>query len=133
MEALMAAGILLAVVVSVTSAITAGQQHALEAHQRIAGSLAGEELMGRLITVAYDDLPSWNGYTELVGAMTDMTGAPMPASFGQIGRDVQVATSLQSVPGPDIRIRGRTVTVRAFSADGRILAEFIRFIPEPQS
>ena len=45
MESLMASGILLVIVVAVTSAITAGQQHAYEAHLRIAASLAAEELL----------------------------------------------------------------------------------------
>ena len=48
LEALMAAGILFAVVVGVTSAVTAGQLHAFEARQRIAASLAAEELIGRI-------------------------------------------------------------------------------------
>ena len=127
----MAAGILLAVVVSVTSAITAGQQHAFEAHQRIAASLAAEELMGRLITIPYEELPNWSGYTEAAGAMTDATGAAMPGTFATIGRDVQVSTSLKTLPEPDVRVRGRTVRVRAFDNAGRILVEFNRFIPEP--
>ena len=132
LEALMAAGILLAVVVSATSAITAGQQHAYEAQQRIAACLAGEELMGRLLTVEYNALPGWNGYTEAAGTMTDMSGAPTPESFAAIGRDVQVSTALRTVPDVDVRVRGRVVHVRAFSAQGRVLAELDRFIPEPQ-
>jgi hypothetical protein len=132
LESLMAAGILLAVVVSATSAITAGQQHAYEAHQRIAAGLAGEELMGRLLTVDYDALPTWNGYAEAAGAMVDMTGATMPQSFASIGRDVQITTALRTIPDVDVRVRGRMIHVRAFNAQGRVLAELDRFIPEPQ-
>jgi hypothetical protein len=132
-EALMATGILLGIVVSVTSAITAGQQNAYEAHERIAGALAAEELMGRLVTVDYATLPSWHGYSEPVGTMTDMNGQPMPDSMGMVGRDVQVATSLKEIGDLAIRVRGRTVVVRAFNNDARILAEISRFVPEPQS
>ena len=133
MEALMASGILLGIVVAVTSAITAGQQHAYEAHRRIAATLATEELMGRLITIPHDDLAGWNGYTEPVGAMTDMSGAPMPGSFGMVGRSVQVATSLESFEDLEVIVRGFTVQVRAFGSEGRTLAQLTRFIPEPQA
>src|SRR5262245_1838221 len=63
-EALMATGLLLVVVVAVSTAITAGQQQAYEAHQRIAASLAAEELMGRIAADDYASLLTWNGHTE---------------------------------------------------------------------
>ena len=129
----MAAGILLIIVVAVTSAITSGQQHAYEAHQNIAAALAAEELMGRLTIEDYDKLSSWNGFTEAVGAMTDMNGQAFPESFDMVGRQVQVTTSLQRIGGLGIDVRGRDVSIRAFDADGRILVELARFIPEPQS
>jgi type II secretory pathway pseudopilin PulG len=133
LEALMAAGILLVVVVSVTSAIAAGQQNAYEAHQRIAATLAAEELISRLAAETYDNLPTWDGHTEAAGDMTDMDGNLLPASFAMIGRDVRVTTALKTVPGPDVRIRGRVVRVRAFNEHGRVLSELSRFTPEPQS
>ena len=133
LESLMAAGILLIVVVSVTSAITAGQQHAYEAQQQIAASFAADELIGRLVIQPYGALPTWNGHTEPVGSMTDMSGQPMPTTFGAIGRAVQVTTSLKTLPGNSVRIRGRTVRVRAFVDDGRVLSDLSRFVPEPQS
>lgn len=127
----MAAGILLVIVLAVTSAITAGQQNAYEAHQRIAATLAAEELMGRLVTEPWDDLSAWSGYTEAVGTMTDIDGQPMPASFGMIGRQAEVTTTLKTISGLGVNIRGRTVTVRSFDTDGRILASVTRFVPEP--
>jgi hypothetical protein len=131
MEAMMAAGILLVIVVAVTSAITAGQQNAYEAHQRIAATLAAEELMGRLVTEPWDDLSGWNGYTEPVGTMTDIEGQPMPPSFDMIGRQTEVTTTLKTISGLGVNIRGRTVVVRAFNAEGRILSDLTRFVPEP--
>jgi len=133
MESLMAAGILLVIVVAVTSAITAGQQNAFEAHQRIAATLAAEELMGRLGTEPWDNLSGWNGYTEPVGTMTDIGGQPMPLSFNMVGRQAEVTTTLKTLSGLGVNIRGRTVVVRAFDADGRILASVTRFVPEPAS
>ena len=132
LESLMATGILLGVVVAVTSAITAGQQHAYEAHRRIAATLATEELVGRLITVPYADLVGWNGYTEAVGAMSDMTGSPLPDSFDMVGRSVQVGTSLENFEDLGVIVRGRTVQVEAFGSEGRTLARMTRFVPEPQ-
>ena len=129
----MATGILLAVVVCVTTPITTGQQHAYEAHQRIAASLAAEELMGRLIMQPYANLPAWNGHTEPVGQMTDVAGNPLPGTEGMIGRSVQVTTSLLTIADVGVNVRGRTVDVRSFNAEGRTLAELSRFIPEPQS
>ncbi|MCI0676631.1 MAG: hypothetical protein L0Y42_12760 [Phycisphaerales bacterium] len=137
LESLMATGILLTIVVSVTSAITAGQQQSHEAHQKIAATLAGEELMGRLLIQPYDQLPSWNGYSEPAGAMTDASGKSLPSSFDLIGRDVSVATTLSTITlagsnNATVRVRGRQVQVRSFNAQGRVLAEISRFIVEPQ-
>jgi hypothetical protein len=133
MEALMASGILLVIVVAVTTAITAGQQHAFEAQQRIAGALAAEELMCRLLTEPYDSLSGWNGFTEPVGTLTDMGGRPMPESFDAVGREVEVETRIEQLTDLGVNIRGRSVIVRAVDTEGRVLAELSRFIPEPQS
>ena len=133
LESLMATGILLAVVVSVSSAITAGQQNAYEAQQRIAGTLAAEELLGRLITLPYDQLPAWHGHSEAVGAMTDMAGEPLPGSMVMVGRGVRVTTTLQSLGAVGVRVQGRLVQVVSVNAEGRVLAELRRFVPEPQS
>jgi Tfp pilus assembly protein PilV len=131
LEAFMAASILLAVVLSVTTVITAGQQHAYEAHSRIAGTLAAEELLDRLATAPYSELSSWDGYVEAAGAMTDANGDPMPPSFGMAGRDVTVTAALVDIPAQSVLVRGRTVQVRALDPDGRVLADLSRFIPEP--
>lgn len=132
-EALAASAILLAVVVSVTSAITAGQEHALEANQRIAATLAAEELLGRLIIIDYASLPTWDGHNEPVGSMTDGTGEPMPPCFAMVGRSVSVVTTIQSIPSLGVNVNGRQVRVQAFDADGRTLADISRFLPEPRS
>ena len=133
LEALMAAGLLLVVVVAVISAITAGQQNAYEAHQRIAGALAAEELMGRVAAEDYSHLSNWDGHVEAVGALTDMGGQAMPITMQMVGRDVRVTLGMETIAGLNVRVRGKTVTVRAFNKQGRILANISRFIPEPQA
>ena len=65
--------------------------------------------------------------------MVDHDGLPLPESFIPIGRDVAVTTSLETIPDLGIEIRGRTVQVRAFNADGRVLADLRQFVPEPTS
>lgn len=129
----MAAGLLLTIIVAVTSAVSAGQQNARTAHERIAGTLAAEELMSRLATEPWDDLAKWDGYHEDAGAMVDELGVPYPDTFHMVGREVDVATTLQSVGALKINVRGRSVTVRAFNLDGATLVQLTRFIPEPQS
>lgn len=131
LEALMAAGILLVIVVAVTSAITAGQQHAQEAQLRIASTLAAEELIGRLSTKSYDELPSWHGHNEPCGTMTDGSGGTFPSTFNGVGRSVTVVQSLESVPGTGVQVLGRTVRVRAFDTLNRTLAELQCFVPQP--
>ena len=129
----MAAGILFAVVVGVTTAVTAGQLHAFEARQRIAASLAAEELIGRIITENYTGLPTWNGFNEQAGTMTDGADNPMPRTFAAIGREVEVITKLEAMTELGVVVRGRHILVRAFNPNGRTLAEITHFIPEPAS
>lgn len=127
----MASGILFVIVVAVASAITAGQQHSFEAQQRIAATLAAEDLMGRLIETPYAQLTTWNGYTEPVGTMTNAVGTPLPDGYGLIGRDVQVVPLMETIALPSVRVAGQQVTVRAFNAENRTLAQLVHFIPEP--
>ena len=133
LEALMAAGILLAVVVGVTTAVTAGQLHAFEARQRIAASLAAEELIGRIITEDYADLPTWDGFNEQAGTLTDGADNPMGNTFAAIGREVAVFTELEAINDLGVVVRGRRILVRAFNPNGRTLAQITHFIPEPAS
>ncbi|MCA9295754.1 MAG: hypothetical protein KC983_04540 [Phycisphaerales bacterium] len=126
----MAAGILLGIIVAITSAITAGQQHTLEAHTRIAGALASEEMLSRLVAVDYDDLLAWNGYTESVGSMTDVHGAAMPDVFNLIGRSVTVTTEMKTITELGVKIRGRMIQVQSFDQNGQILSEINHFVPE---
>ena len=128
----MASAILFAVVMAVTSAVTAGQQQAYDAHQRIAGALAAEALIGRITIGDYDTLLAWNGYTEPVGAMSDAAGDSLPGTFRMVGRSVRVTTTMQTIDSLGVNVRGRTVRVEAFNAKNRILAEIAQFVPEPQ-
>lgn len=133
LEALMASGILLIAVIAVTSAVTAGQHHALEAKLHISGSIAAEELMGRLQTVAYSDLISnWDGFEEAPGEMETMSGEAYPRPFDRIGRRISITTSIHAIQGINVKVHGLTVEVEAFDDRGVSLVTIRRFIPQPQ-
>ena len=89
--------------------------------------------MGRLTTVDYGTLPSWNGHREPVGTMTGLDGAPLPESFDGIGREVTVTLMIQEMTDLDVKIQGRQITVRSFNVTGRVLVELEHFVAEPAS
>ncbi len=128
-ESLMAAGVLLIIVTAVGLAVSSGQQHAYWAQQRIAGTLAADELMCRIQATSYDDLArQWDGFEEAPGEMEDANGFAYPANFGEIGRSVDVSSAVKLNPAGSVQILGRTVTVTAFDAEARTLAELSLFI-----
>lgn len=127
----MASGILLVIVVAVIGAILAGQQNAFEAHQRIAGTLAAEELMSRIVLEDYDGLASFDGFDEAIGEMTTTAGTAYPRTYDMVGRMVEIEDVTRTVTAPPMKIRGRQVWVRSVTADRRVLAEVGRFVPEP--
>ena len=132
LESMIAASLLLVIVVAVMSAITSGQQHAYEAHVRVAGVLAAEDLMSRVAADNYNDIPDWNSHQEDAGAMVDADGVAMPDMFIMIGRRVTVTTSITTLPN-GVKVRGRNVQVEAFDLTNRVVATVRRFIPEPAS
>ena len=129
----MSAGILFVVVVAVTSAVTAGQQNAYEAHLKIAGTMAAEDLLGRLSLLEYASLASWTGYSEEPGPVVGVDGEPAPDSMALVGRQVTVIGANRTYTNMGVTVFGREVRVRAVDGNGRILVELVRFIPEPQS
>lgn len=131
LESLMAAGILLIVVVAVSSAVVAGHQHSREAQDRIAGTLAAEELLARMVAMDYDELPGRNGYTEFPGMMTDITGEPFPEAFNTIGRRAYVSSGIRTMPGVSAKVYGREVRVVSFIIGRGPVAEARCFIPQP--
>jgi prepilin-type N-terminal cleavage/methylation domain-containing protein len=130
-ESLMACGILLIIVVAVTSAVTAGQAHAFHAQQRIAGTLAAEEWMGRLEVLDYHALTAMHQVEE-PSTMLDAQGGAFPESFRGVGREVWVSSSYVATSSPNVRINGKLIRVRSFDSEDRTLADIRRFLPDPQ-
>ena len=133
LEAMTASAILFAVVVSVISTITAGQQHSYVASTQVAASLAAEDLLDRLVSMSYGDLAGWNGHVEAVGTMKNADGQSMGPRYQAVGRSATMTTVLKSTGVVGVRVRGKEILVRAFDAADRTLAEFTRFVAEPQS
>lgn len=130
LESLVAVAVLLAVVLAVTGAVLAGQQHALDARLRIGGTIAAEDLMGRIALAEYDDLAGWNGLDEAPGTMTDPLGRDYPRSFDPIGRSVTVTTMLDTLGDTGVVVEGRLVRVTAY-AGPMTLVELERFVTAP--
>ena len=113
----MAAAILSSSVLAVTWAVTAGQQHAVEAQKRIAATMAAEELMGRIEETEYGSLPAtWQFHPETVSS-----------HVGDISLLVMVSVPFDFT-ALDVRVEGRDVTIYATDTGGTIL-EMRQFIP----
>ncbi len=132
LESLMACGVLLIMVIAVTSAVTAGQQNAHYAHQRVAGTLAAEEMLGRYESMDYGDL-TVGTFTENIGTLRDVNNQPFPESFAEVGRQLRINAAEKQLSDVGVKIRGREIRVRTFDANNNTLADISRFIPEPAS
>ena len=133
LEVMIAVGLLTFAVTAITTAIVAGQQHSIEAREKIVASIAAESLLSQLTQEPWESMNSWSGYTEEVGTITDPTGEIMVGDWGLIGRSVSVLDAEVLVNSLQVYIIGRTIEVSVFAEDGRILSRVERFIPEPQS
>ncbi len=117
MESLMASAILAGAVVTVIFAITAGQQHAYQAKEQIAASLAADKVLGDIIRKPYDDIGSSGGFTVANGLPVLISAAP---------------DSDKLFSGVNVRVRGTVVTLQVLTADGsKTLTEVTHFVPGP--
>ncbi len=118
MEALMASAILFAGVLAVISAIMTGQEEAFDAQRRMQAALATDDLMGRIATMAYDDL---------IGLSPMQAAGPFLAMTSSAVVD-------EELPNLDIRVRGIHVHVEivpSLPEASNVLAEADLFIPAP--
>jgi hypothetical protein len=129
----MATSILVGVVFAVTMAITAGQQHSIEARKNIAAALAAEELLGKMVATPYNQLNQFNGLSEEDGNLIAIDGNALPASFDGLARYATVSAMSLSVDGLGVVIQGKMLTVWIEDKKQRSLIELTRFVPEPQA
>jgi hypothetical protein len=129
----MATSILVGVVFAVTMAITAGQQHSIEARKNIAAALAAEELLGKMVATPYNQLNQFNGLSEEDGNLIAIDGNALPASFDGLARYATVSAMSLSVDDLGVVIQGKMLTVWIEDKKQRSLIELTRFVPEPQA
>ncbi len=129
----MATTILVGAVFAVTTAITAGQQHSIEARQKIAAALAAEELLGKMGATPYSELNSFNGLTEQEGQLMALDGQALPPSFDGLSRHAKVISKTLNIVDLDVIIQGKMLIVWIEDRKQRSLIELTRFVPEPQA
>ena len=129
----MATSILVGAVFAVTTAITAGQQHSIEARKNIAAALAAEALLGKMVATPYNELNQFNGLSEENGNLIAIDGNALPASFDGLARYATVSAMSLSVDDLGVIIQGKMLTVWIEDSKQRSLIELTRFVPEPQA
>ena len=129
----MATSILVGAVFAVTTAITAGQQHSIEARKNIAAALAAEALLGTMVATPYNELNQFNGLSEENGNLIAIDGNALPASFDGLARYATVSAMSLSVDDLGVIIQGKMLTVWIEDSKQRSLIELTRFVPEPQA
>ena len=129
----MATSILVGAVFAVTTAITAGQQHSIEARKNIAAALAAEALLGKMVATPYNELNQFNGLSEEDGNLIAIDGNVLPASFDGLARYATVSAMSLAVDDLSVVIQGKMLTVWIEDQKQRSLIELTRFVPEPQA
>ena len=133
LEVMIAVGLLTLAVSSITQAIVAAQQQNLEVRERIVASIAAESLLAQIGETSWENLSAWNGYREEVGTLTDPTGIALEGDWKQVGREVAITSAEIFIDELQVFITGKTITVIAFTKNGRELVNLERFIAEPSS
>lgn len=129
MEALMAAAILFAGMLAVMSAIMTGQQKVFEAQLQLQATVLAEDKMQDIVKLDYLAIDSsydefqWQGKT--------------------VRQRVDVLNRLQALPGLEVQVMGKDVTVTIYllvervanpiTEEWRTIAELKAFIPAPPS
>lgn len=120
-ESVLAAAILAMAVMAVFSAIGAGTAHAQESGRRIAGTMANEALLARVLLDKGADLQAWNGFIETPGNLRDAQQELLALPQQTIGRRVFVTSENRSLPGFE-PVDGYLVRVEAFDEQNRTLS-----------
>jgi hypothetical protein len=130
MEALLASAVLATVVLAVAAGMGASQGVAFDGQKRMLASIAANDLMSELSTVAYADLFSHHGSSQAVGSMETLDGAPYPATFWSLGREVEVVHTTVTDGELSAPVVGALVTVRVVDSSA-VVAEATLFVAEP--
>ena len=126
----MASAVLGLIMRAVATAIGTAQQMAFESQKRLLASIAADDLLSEISTLAYDDLPALHGRTVAVGSMRTLDREAYPDAFWPLGRSVSVTPETVSDPGTGASIDGLMVTVVCFDAYAD-LSTYQLFVPDP--
>lgn len=130
-EALFAATILTMSVIATSMALSSGHQYGQESEERVQATLAAEALLAEILTLDYAVLPAFDGHEEPPGALVTTKGLAYPESYYRLGRRATVVSKLYSFPDLGLGIQGLEITVQGYNLEGRVLAQLVRFVPEP--
>lgn len=120
-ESVLAAAILAMAVMAVFSAIGAGTSHAQESARRIAGTMASEALLARVLINDGTDLEAWDGFSEPPGDLRDANHVLLAPAQQTVGRRVYVDPQQRTLPGFD-PVEGYLVRVEAFDSKNTVLS-----------
>ena len=130
-ESVIATAMLAVAITAIFSALAAGQSHARVAADDLAGSMAAETLMSRIVhDCSTTDPLEWHGHRENPGSMTDDTGRPLSGMTSNLGRRVVVNRIWRRL-GDGPNLEGRLVRIHAFDRMDRDIAILKRWIPLP--
>ncbi|MEM1424830.1 MAG: hypothetical protein AAGH64_12620, partial [Planctomycetota bacterium] len=129
-EAAMASAVLGLIMVAVATSIGTAQQMAFESQKRLLASIAADDLLSEISTLAYDDLPALDGGRDDVGAMRTHDGAPYPDEFWALGRRVEVVSETVEDGASGAIVEGVIVTVSCFD-EWTDLASYQLFVADP--
>lgn len=130
-ESLFATALLAMAVAAVFSAIGSGASHADESAQRIAATIAGEDLLAKTLLKRGSDLDDWNGRQENHGYLTDLSGRLIAKPQQRVSRSVWIEPEVRSLPGFET-IDGRVVRVDTFDKDGQFIGSIMEWVADSE-
>ena len=130
-ESLFATAILAMAVAAVFSAIGSGASHADESAQRIAATIAGEDLLAKTLLERGTDLDEWNGRQEHHGQLTDLSGRLIAEPQQRVSRSVWIEREVRSLPGFE-PIDGRVIRVDTFDKEGQYIGSIMEWVADEE-
>ncbi len=128
----MASAVLGLIMLAVATAIGAAQKMAFESQKRLLASIAADDLMSEISTLAYDDLGALNGTTNEIGGMKTLDLEAYPETFWALGRRIDVLPETLMDEASGVSVEGSMITVSCFD-EFTDLAIFALFVPDPDT
>lgn len=130
LEALAASAVLALVVLAVGAAVSSGQITTMKGTSTILASMAADDLMNEIVALPYDQLVSYNGFSQPAGSLMSLQGTPYPPTYQTISRRAEIFEHIIQDVDTGVRMRGTTIRV-IVTADGRTALVIQTFVAEP--